>query len=76
MLRITQIQGTIVTLRLRLGRRRRRRRDQRELKVLSQGKGYRVLSGAVLVADAPRLHTVCVRTNRYLYLVLLVEVTV
>ena len=75
MLRITQIQGTIVTLRLRLGR-RRRRRDQRELKVLSQGKGYRVLSGAVLVADAPRLHTVCVRTNRYLYLVLLVEVTV
>ena len=74
MLRITQTRGTIVTLRLHLGR--RLLRDQRELKVLSQGRDYRVLPDAVLVGDVPRLHTVRVQTDRYPYLMSLVEVAV
>lgn len=73
MLRITQTQGTIVTLRLRLGR---LLHDQHELKALSQGRGYRALPGAVLVGDVPRAHTAHVRTDRYLYPVSPVEVAV
>lgn len=73
MLKITQTQGTIVTLHSRLGR---LLHDQLELKTLSQGKGYRALPGAVPVGDIPRAHTAHVRTDRYLYPVSPVEVVV
>jgi hypothetical protein len=62
MLRTTQSQGTIVTPRLHLGR---LLQDQHELRSLSQGRGYRVLLGAVPIRDVPRAHMVHVQTDRY-----------
>lgn len=74
MLRITQTQGIIVTLRLRL--RRHLLHDRHELKARSQGRGYRASLGAAPVADVHPAHTAHVRTDRYLYPVPPVEVVV
>lgn len=68
-LRTSQTQGTIVTLRLHPGRLHR----QSELQTPSQLRGYRVLLGAV---HGPQSHMARVQTDRYLCLELQVEVTV
>lgn len=62
MLKTTQSQGTIVTLRLHLDR---PLQVQRELRSLSQRRGYKVLLGAVPVGDVPRTHMVHVQTDLY-----------
>lgn len=72
MLKTTQTQGTIATLRSLLDR---FLHDQPGVKALPQGRDYRVSRGAVLV-DVPRVHMVRVRTDQCLYLVSLVGVTV
>jgi len=66
-LRTSQSQGTIVTLRLHPPHR------QPELKTLSQLRGYRVLLGA---AHVPQSHMVRAQTDRYLCLELQAEVAV